>query len=205
MRSPADAVVPLPPRTVTTPPSLPPPELFRDQVEQVRTALADPRRGVEVAEVPGPRRLAPHAVAFTAEVAVPAWGHGRFVLLHDPDRDGEWGGPTRVVVHAAAEVEADLGADPLLAGVAWRWLVEALERHGAQAVELGGTVSRQASVRFGRLEEDEGGEDGEVEVRASWTPGTDDDVGEHAAAWLELLADAVGLPPDGVTVLRPGG
>ena len=182
------------------------PAEFAASVQAARGVLAQAREEVVVEEGPGPRRLAASAVTFHASVSseAAAWAHGRLVLLHDPDRVQEWGGPTRVVVHAAAEVEAELGADPMLPDVAWRWLVEALARHDAVADELGGTVTRQASVRYGRLHADE--EDpatAEVEVRASWTPGTPPGLGPHAAAWVDLVADAAGLPPEGVCVLRP--
>lgn len=179
------------------------PPAFAEAVEGLRRTPVRP--DVTVEEVAPPRTLAPHAVAFTARVPEPAYGHGRLVVLHDPARLPEWGGPTRVVLHVAAEVEAELGADPMLADVAWSWLLESLERHDAEVAELGGTVTRQASTRFGRLaEEDDERDSGEVELRASWTPVPDDALAVHLAAWVDVLADAVGLPPPGVATLPSG-
>ena len=69
-------------------PELPAP--FGAAVAAVRAVLRAPdsglRHDVVVEEVTAPRRLAPYAAAFTARVPEPAYGHGRFILLHDPER-----------------------------------------------------------------------------------------------------------------------
>ncbi|MFM8894758.1 MAG: DUF3000 family protein, partial [Actinomycetales bacterium] len=52
-------------------------------------------------EVPAPQRLAPDALALTAEVfheGDEEAASGRFVLLHDPDGTDEWEGTFRAVV-----------------------------------------------------------------------------------------------------------
>ena len=46
---------------------------------------------------------------------------------------------------------------------------------------------------FGALEDRE--EDSEMEVRASWTPTSGEDLVNHVNAWLELLAMTAGLEP----------
>lgn len=41
-------------------------------------------------------------------------------------------------------------------------------------------------------------------MRASWTAG-DTALDKHLTAWLQVLANAAGLPPPGVRLLGPGG
>ena len=74
-----------------------------------------------VEEGPAPQRLAPHAVALTAEFIEDdeELASGRFVLLHDPDGVEAWEGHFRVVVFIKAVLEPDVAADPLLTGVGW--------------------------------------------------------------------------------------
>lgn len=170
----------------------------------------------EVEALPAPRRLASfsHAVSVAVtdadgdEVA-----SGRFVVLYEPEGHDEWHGVFRCVTLAQAELETEIAEDPLLPDVAWSWLTEALDHHGARRSVLGGTVSRCASMSFGELSERPASTS--VELRASWTPappaGGDEWAEElaqaafdaHFRAWLDLLATAAGLPPlvAGVTVL----
>ena len=65
-------------------------------------------------------------------------------------------------------------------------------------------MTRTISSRFGEIQDDD--EASELEVRASWTAGTDrdgaTDLGLHLLAWCDLLCATAGLPPPGVTVLR---
>jgi hypothetical protein len=82
--------------------------------------------------------------------------------------------------------------------VAWSWLTEALEQHGAGYVALGGTVTQTSSVRFGDIAGPR--RDDDVELRASWTP-TADDLRSHAEAFFTLVSTAAGLPPIGVAQL----
>jgi hypothetical protein len=159
-----------------------------------------------VDEGPAPQRLAPHAVALTAEFVEDdeELASGRFVLLHDPDGVEAWEGRYRAVVFLRAVLEPDLATDPLLTGVAWTWLMEALEAEGGPRTALGGTVTRVMSESFGSL----GDRDvtGMVEIRASWTPlGDPDDMGAEASAWAAAMAQAAGLLPlpPGVSALVP--
>ena len=162
----------------------------------------DVRPEFEVDEAPAPQRLAPSAVALTAEMADPESdaASGRFVLLHDPDGVEEWGGSFRAVVFARAALEQDLVDDPLLHDVGWSWVTECLAARGCRATQLGGTVTRTSGRSFGTMLERPA--DGFVEIRASWTPVEAPDTGEvlddlaqHASAWVDLLATAAGLPP----------
>ena len=58
-------------------------------------------------------------------------GSGRIVVLHDPAGNDAWLGTFRCVAYARAEIDPELVTDPMLAGVGWSWLTEALEAHGA--------------------------------------------------------------------------
>ena len=71
---------------------------------------------------------------------------------------------------------------------------------GCHATQLGGTVTRTAGRSFGTLADRPA--EGFVEIRASWTPVEAEDTGEvlddlgrHVEAWVDLLAQASGLPP----------
>lgn len=175
------------------------PAEFREAVAQMRAARLRPE--VLCEQMPAPQRIAPYATALSADVTVDGqdMGTGRIVLLHDPAGNDTWNGTFRCVAYARAEVTPDLAADPFLAGVAWAWLVEALEAHGATYTAPSGTVTKVASESFGGMAE-EGGS-AQLEIRASWTPVGD--VGPHVEAWGELLCTAVGLEPvpEGVTAL----
>ena len=175
-----------------------PPE-FRDAVAGMRAARLRPE--VLCEEMPAPQRIAPYAAALSADVTVDGEdvGTGRIVLLHDPAGNDTWAGTFRCVAYARAELSPDLAADPMLAEVAWTWLMEALDAHGAEFVAPSGTVTKVTSESFGGMA-DEGGS-AQLEIRASWTPLGD--VGAHVEAWGELMCTAVGLEPvpEGVTAL----
>ncbi|MDN4171450.1 DUF3000 domain-containing protein [Nocardioides sp. SOB77] len=185
-----------------------PPE-FRDAVSSMRAARLRPEVFCE--EMPAPQRIAPYAAALSADVTVDDTdvGTGRIILLHDPDGNDAWDGTFRCVAYARAEIEIDMVSDPMLAEVGWSWLTEALDAHGATYAMVSGTVTRVATESFGGMA-DEGGT-AQLEIRASWTPGspagsapgTIPDIGPHVEAWGELLCTAVGLPPvpDGVSVM----
>jgi hypothetical protein len=193
----------------------PPPRAFVESAAAVRAAPARP--GVVVEEVAPPRRIAPFAVALTGHLPpeseheagaaagsdqAPLRGgaDGRFVLLHDPSRPEGWGGEQRVVALVTATVEPDLADDPLLADVAWTWLVDELAAAGAVFDELGGTVTRVSSTSFGVLGDRPGAD--QVELRASWSPRND--LGTHVEGWTAALCRVAGVPPvaPGVVLLR---
>jgi len=175
------------------------PAEFRDAVAQMRAARLRPE--VLCEEMPAPQRIAPHASALSADVTVDGEdvGTGRIVLLHDPAGNDAWGGTFRCVAYARAELTPEFAADPFLAEVAWTWLMEALEAHGAEFDAPSGTVTKVTSESFGGMADD--GASAQLEIRASWTPSGD--IGPHVEAWGELLCTAVGLEPvpEGVTAL----
>lgn len=173
---------------------------FRRAVDGLSGSLL--RAGTETAPLPAPGRLAPwtHAVAIAVggpdgeEVAT-----GRMVLLHDPAGVPAWDGTLRIVVFGTCEVDADMAADPLLAGVAWSWLTERLSAYQVDYTALGGTVTTTCSTRFGDIAGPPRTDD--LELRASWTARTPD-TGPHLVAFADFLATAAGLPPDGVAAIR---
>jgi hypothetical protein len=176
------------------------PEEFLRAVAALRSTI--PRAEVELAETPAPQRLAPHAVAMTADVLAgeDELATGRLVLLHDPAGHEAWQGTFRVVTYARADLEPEIAADPLLPGVGWAWLTEALDGHGAAFAAASGTVTRVASESFGAMAAEPGS--AQIEIRASWTP-LDDAFGAHLLGWCDLLCTTAGLPPvpAGVTSL----
>jgi hypothetical protein len=179
------------------------PQEFRDAVRQMREAPLRPEILAE--EMPSPQRIAPYSSALAADVTVDGEdvGGGRLVLLHDPDGNDAWEGTFRLVAYARAEIDPDLVTDPMLAGVGWSWLTEALEAHGAAYVAPSGTVTCVSSESFGGLTPE--GATAQIEIRASWTPAGDvaATLGAHVEAWGEVMCTAAGLPPvpDGVTTL----
>lgn len=175
------------------------PQSFRDAVAQLRAARLRPEVACE--EMPAPQRIAPFSSALSADVTVAGdeVGTGRLVLLHDPAGNDTWGGTFRCVAYVRAELTPDFTNDPLLADVAWTWLTEALDQHGADYSAASGTVTKVTSESFGQMADEEGS--AQLEIRASWTPAGD--LGPHVEAWGELLCTTSGLEPvpDGVTAL----
>ena len=162
------------------------------------------RPEVRLTEVPAPTRLAPHAVAMTADIVDPSDDEdiatGRFVLLHDPEEPEPWEGPWRVVTYAKAAVEPEVGHDPYVGRVGWSWLTDALDARDLQWGAEAGAVTCVLSERFGALSDRE--PTVEMEIRASWTP-LDGRIDRHLQAWGDLLCTVAGLPPlpEGVVAL----
>ena len=183
------------------------PAEFVQALRSLRTVTVRPE--VALDEVPGPARIAPYSAALTAEVrtarrsvSAAELASGRFVVLYDPAGQEAWDGRFRLVTLVRATLEAEVGADPLLAEVAWSWFLDALSSVGLDAHAAGGTVTRVLSQSFGAL--DVRAEQTELEIRASWTA-PDPDLRDHLRAWEALLCAAAGLPPlpDGVVPLGP--
>jgi hypothetical protein len=181
------------------------PEPFRRALQALKDVAVRPE--VVLTEAPSPGRIAPYSVALTADVVDrrpsgdgEELATGRFVLLYDPSAPEPWDGVFRAVTFVRADLEPELGSDPLLGEVGWSWLLEALGQRGAAYVREGGTVTRVVSESFAALADRPSGV--EIEVRASWTP-VDDDLAAHLLAWTDLLCTVAGLPPlpEGVTAL----
>lgn len=195
-----------------------------------RETLGRLRDDIVFEDIPAPRRLAPYAAAMGA-VAYrdSAYGDGpyaegasaegayadgddedeiasaRLILLYDPDSQPGWPGVFRLVALVRSEVEEEMAADPLLGQVGWSWLTDALDLHVPGYAEPSGTVTRVITEGFGG----KAGEPArtEFELRASWSPPDDSDLGDSVAAWVDMLAAAAGLPaqPPGTTALPLAG
>lgn len=171
----------------------PVPEPFRRALESLRSTRLRPEIVLE--ETPAPQRLAPFAVAISADVVSPdddELATGRFVLLHEPAGHDTWQGTFRVVTYVRAELELDLANDPMLPSVGWSWLTDALSDGQVPHTAVSGTVTRVTSESFGAMGDKE--PTAEIEVRASWTA-LDARLGPHLEAWAEVLTAAAGLPP----------
>lgn len=178
---------------------------FTQALRDLRAARL--RAEVRLTEVPAPSRIAPHAVAMSAEI-IPTSARdpgdevasGRFVLLYDPSGPEPWGGVWRAVTFARAEFDPELANDPMLSAVGWSWLMEALSNREAHFVAEAGTVTRVVSESFAGLSQRSATV--EMEIRASWTP-TGPNMGVHLQAWADLLCTVAGLPPlpEGVVAL----
>ena len=180
---------------------------FTEEFSDLLRALRgfSPRPEIDCDEIPAPAKLATHGFALTAEcfdgeVEV---ANGRFVLLHEPGGQDSWGGDLRAVTFIKADIEQEMGSDPLLPQVGWSWFEESLS--GLAATGLSGTVTLALSSSFGELAERES--QSELEIRASWTPlaRTSAEVIDHLERWTELLAHCAGLPPishgDGIATM----
>jgi hypothetical protein len=176
------------------------PEEFRRALAALRSVT--PRSEVVLEETPAPQRLAPYAVAMTADLVVgdDELATGRLVLLHDPAGHEAWQGTFRVVTYVRADLEPEMAVDPVLPDVGWAWLMEALSGHGAAYAAASGTVTRVSSESFGGMATEPGS--AQIEIRASWTP-MDEEYGAHLLAWCDVLCTTAGLPPvpAGVTPL----
>ncbi len=126
------------------------PEGFLDVVSRLRAAKLRPE--VILEEVPAPQRIAPFALALSADVVSEDdedLATGRFVLLHDPSGPESWEGTYRVVSFIRAALESELATDPLMGQVGWAWLQESLSAAGAGHRASGGTITRVVSESFG--------------------------------------------------------
>jgi hypothetical protein len=185
---------------------------FRLAVDDLEAGLSyqrDVRPELEFEDEPPPRRLAPYAAAIAASVleGETEVGWGKFVLLCDPAGQPGWAGQFRIIAYVRAELDPEIAADPLIAAVGWSWLTEALEARTAGYGQTSGTVTRVVTEGFGS-KQDEPTATG-FELRASWSPAAEGDdrpeLDGHVAAWCDALCMAAGLPPLGVSALRPPG
>ncbi|MEV4637059.1 DUF3000 domain-containing protein [Actinoplanes sp. NPDC049548] len=175
------------------------PEAFTRAVAGLRAAA--PREEILLEEIAAPQRLAPYGFALSATVLRDGdeVASGRLILLHDPAGHDAWQGNLRLVTLITAELESDLAGDPLLPAVAWTWLTDGLDQQDAAYTAIGGTITQTTSTRFGELAGPAPTAD--LEIRASWTP-TSDDLGAHLQGWCAMLSSTAGLPPPGVTAFN---
>ena len=169
-------------------------------------SLAEPflREELTTSQIPAPAQIAPWALAFAAQAPNPAdtpmnRGVGRIVFLHDPTQFDAWGSNMRVIAYGKSPLENDLGIEEDVAHFWWARLEQALRMHGAQYSHEAGTVTKMTSTGMGTLSNDPNSS--EVEIRASWSPQSDE-LGPHLAAWQDLIAAMAGYGMDGEGVTR---
>lgn len=167
-------------------------DTFRVAIDAMSSAALRPE--FTWREIPAPTRMAPSAWAATGEIEIQdeELASGRLVILHDPAGQEAWDGTFRMVALVQAQLEPEFSVEAMLGDVAWSWVTESLELHGADARELGCTATRVVSQSYGALASRPSTVD--VEMRVSWTP-EDDELAPHFAAWTAMLAAAGGLPP----------
>ena len=170
-----------------------------------------PRKEITLESIPAPHKLAKYAFALNADVSNGLLGDaedqlasGRFVLLHEPNGQDTWNGEFRCVTYLNAALDDVMQDDPTLPEHGWQWLLDSLANAGCAFINPSGTVTRSISKSFGKLSNDSDG--GEIEIRASWTPGFDEieELRNHLVAWCNLLEEISGLQPipDGVASFR---
>ena len=184
-----------------------------DQSPEFTQALSDLRGArlrpeIRLTEVPAPQRIAPYAVALTAEVVGAAadedeLASGRFVLLHDPSVPDPWDGAWRAVTFARAELEPELANDPMLGAVG---LVLADRRPGVATTSA--TPPRRARSPAWSPRASPGCPTGRPASRwrsAPRGPRWPATSAPTCVAWSDLLCTIAGLPPlpEGVIAL-PG-
>jgi hypothetical protein len=183
---------------------------FRLVVADMQAGLSrqsDARAELDFEDEPPPRRLAPYAAAIAVSVldGDTEIGWGKFVLLYDPAGQESWAGQFRIIAYVRAELDPEIAADPLIAEVGWSWLIEALDARTTGYGQTSGTVTRVVTEGFGSKQDEPMSTS--FELRASWSPAVDTDarpaLDEHVAAWCDALCMAAGLPPLGVSALRP--
>jgi len=170
-------------------------------------ADATARTELGIVQIDSPKNLASESLAFAANIETAATGAhgdlgtGRFILLHEPIEQEQWGGRFRIVCFAKSPLETDLGSDSQMSEVSWDWLTEALARHGAQFDHEAGTATRIISSGFGSLAGQS--DHAELEMRASWSP-VGDNMAAHLEAWQDLVCIMSGFEPaiEGVTALK---
>ena len=155
-------------------------------------------------EVPAPARLAPHSFALSLDVVNSEdedLASGRFVVLHDPAGQETWDGTVRIVTFVRAPIEADVASDEIFDEVAWSWIMDALTQESTGFHNISGTVTRTVTKSFAGIEDRE--RESDVEIRASWTPNSND-IGNQLSAWLVFVEQCSGLlpMPSGVSAIN---
>ena len=162
------------------------------------------RNELETQQIPAPKEIAPHALAFSAQVPNPAdtpmnRGVGRLVFLHNPEEFDTWGSNMRIIAYGKSPLESDVAMQEDAANYWWEWLMRALDYRGAKYSHEAGTITRMTSTGMGALATVR--ENTEIEIRASWSP-TEDDLGAHLGAWQDLISGMAGYPIGGEGVAR---
>ena len=160
------------------------------------------RPEIVLQEAPAPQRLAPWAVALTADVLADAapttapprtWPPDGSSCCTTPPATRPGTASFRVVTFARAAVEPDVAGDPMLPSVGWSWLIEALEGRGAPyaSPERHRHPGRVGVVRLAERPTADAPRSRSAPPGPRSTPTSR----PHLEAWGELLATTAGLPP----------
>ena len=176
---------------------------FKDFTESL--AIIEWPQELEVRQIEAPQGLAPHSIAYAADVIAGAGnrdrGTGRLIFLEDDSEPAGWGGTRRAIIFAQSPIEPGLGGDDELAAVAWSWLIDELKASEAEYVLPSATVTRIVSAGFGELAKQ--GKGSQLEVRGSWSP-TGNSAAAHAEAWARFVCQVAGFTPQPTGVASLG-
>ena len=100
---------------------------FENIANEIRKVKS--RNEITLTEVPAPQKLAPFAMALSADVSE-ITATGRFVLLHDPNGQEGWNGQFRCVTFIRSAIDAEMANDPVLCDLGWSFLVDSLSKIG---------------------------------------------------------------------------
>ncbi len=160
------------------------------------------RDEITLNQIPSPKGIAPEAIAISAEINHEQnsdHGISRLVFCRDPDQPEGWMSEFRIIGYAKSPIEIDMAKDDYSAALAWEWLKENLANAGAGFAQEAGTTTTVVSTGHGSLITQP--QHGELEIRASWAP-TTENLAAHLNGWVELLAMISGLPPKDSKIVR---
>lgn len=171
------------------------PAAFKLALLSIRQTKLPPHLVIE--EIPLPHKETAFGVAISARTKIqdsgdkPA-GIGRFALFYDYDPPLGWDDTMRCVIYVESQIDMQLATDSLAPQVAWSWLTESLINANPGHSSLVGTVSVEVNQAFGGLTL--GGNEAQIQIRASWSP-QNQQVGPDFTAWLNTLLLCSGLDP----------
>lgn len=179
-----------------------PPSEFLEALLSLRAVTPPPH--LSLTEIPAPQKITPFSAALHVESPsedgdIPATT-GRFVILYEPKKVTDWAAKTRIIVQVRSEMDAEMGADPLLGEVIWTWLHDALDQNSVDSHRLKGTVTRELSETFGNLQLTRSNV--EVELKASWSTDSKD-LAPHLQAWLDLVSHVFGQSDPDLSLMGP--
>lgn len=173
---------------------------FASMLEPIKSFTC--RSEIELTQIPSPNKIAPEAIAISAEIVhQTASDHGvsRLVFCRDPEQPEGWNSEFRIIGYAKSPIELEMAKDDYTAALPWEWLKDSLHAAKAGFAHEAGTTTTVISTGHGALIAQP--QHAELEIRASWAP-SGYDLSAHLQAWTELLALISGLPPIDPKVVR---
>lgn len=178
---------------------------FLSALSELRSVATPPNLTLE--EIQAPYSVAPYAASLSGEVLRKnrqeniddILAHGNFTVFYSPVIIPEWESKFRVVTIVRADIDPEMGVDPLINDVSRAWLNESLVLAQAQFDCLRGTVTQVMSQSFdGNSSHDQ---ESQLEIRCSWSPlprmshgQVDWELGLHLESWINLLFATSGSP-----------